>query len=497
MSKLHSDQLFRLIHAMNASEKRYFKRFLLMHGGKESHTGKLFDAYCKLKTFDEERLVKSEKYLSGFAQHKQHLLAMVLRSLRSYHSSDTRESQVLGMLADVSVLRSKRQYTTALSVLNKAMRIAKASDNFLQQLEITRKRDEIRFDARAPIAVEENSEILETESELIQRYDEQIRNRSHARNMYSMHLRDVSVQRKYKIPKSRPRGFQALRFYLTAQTALAYSRMDLQKAHAWSAEHVRLVESNPEYILDYPHEYMKVLSSRLVIEDLLGKYEDCFVTINSLRTLQKKPEYRVKLKMYESHTFVYTFTAEINALVRALEFDKAVALIPAVIRGLEKFRDKITLAEIKVFYLNFSLIFLNTGNAKSAYRWSAKALNEMFDERRDLNFTLIITRLLALYDRNENQFLLRQLKKDAVLLAETGTAPELTRKLLELLRTLAVQSSERKRNTLLLQFTDVINSPALRTDKKDFFAQFELVPWIQAKIHRTTIAAELLSANRS
>lgn len=493
MSRKYSTELFDLIHAMTGTEKRYFKRYVQLHGGKKSHVGRLFDAYCRQKVFDEAKLVKSEKYLTGFSQHKQYLFSMVLRALRSYHSNINRDVQVLGLLAEVAILRNMRQYVSAMSVLNKAMRVALKSENILQQLEILRRRDEIRFDARSPMPPEIVSRILPEEYSLIHRYEEFMCNRGYAREMYNRHYHEGETLRKLNMSSKRPVGFHALRYYLISQTAMALTKMNLKSACSWAMEHVRLVESNPDYISDYPHEYMKVLSSRMVIEDMLGRYDDCLRTITELRTLQANPKFRSKLRNYESHTFVYTYTGEINALVRSLRFDAAVTLIPVILRGLEKYRDTITPNEIKVLYQNFALIFLYTGNARGAFRIASKALNDHFDARKDLNTTLIIARLIALYERGDDQFLLRQLKKDSSLLMESGIASKLIPKFLELLKNLVNAGSARKRLKLMSDFLTVLNSRVMRNDKAVVSAHFEFEPWVRSKMEGSTVAAFLCS----
>ncbi|TND08311.1 MAG: hypothetical protein FD123_2342 [Bacteroidetes bacterium] len=497
MSKNYSNHLFQLIHAMSGPEKRYFKRFLLLHGGKETASGKLFDAYNRQPVFDERALKRSETYLSGFAQHKKYLFEMILRSLRSYHTGSTSDMKIKALVSDAEILRQMRLYDPGMAALKKAMRLAEQSGNQVAQLEVLRKMDELRFDARQIIAYADHETVFRKEKELLQRYGEIAGSKSRAKAFYSIYYMDFANRRKssekIKFPAGKPKSMPALRFDLSARTAQALMNGHTEKALQYAMENVKTVESNPLLIADYPHEYMKALSTQLVLEDLLQKHTNCLATISKLRQLHRVPALAKKLRAFESHTFVYTYTTEFNLLVQRARFTEVLQLIPLITRGLAKYESRITDAERKVFYQNFSLAFFYAGNARMAYRWSAKALNEMPLTRQDLNYQLIIVRLLATYERDDPDFFRVLLKKETLNLLDLGLHLEFTRKFLSLLKALAETSAAKEKQKLFMDFLEKLRVPRMKKTAAAPLSQVDLVSWMEGKLSGKTTAVVMAS----
>jgi hypothetical protein len=113
--KLPTDHIFRVIHSMSASEKRYFKRH---YASDASLLTNLFDFINSQKAYDEEA-VKTEFADSKLAQnlkvYKIQLSDLLLKSLVSYHSKNSVHSKIRIGLEEVDILMDKQLFDIALS----------------------------------------------------------------------------------------------------------------------------------------------------------------------------------------------------------------------------------------------------------------------------------------------------------------------------------------------------------------------------------------------
>lgn len=111
--KIPTDNLFQLIQAMSASEKRYFKRH---YASEKSTTTELFDFINKMKSYDEEEVKNnfgSSKVSKNLKVYKVQLTDLILKSLISYHSKKSIRSKIRIGLEEIELLLTKQLYTLA------------------------------------------------------------------------------------------------------------------------------------------------------------------------------------------------------------------------------------------------------------------------------------------------------------------------------------------------------------------------------------------------
>lgn len=488
MSKTSSDHLFQLIHGMSSSEKRYFKRFLLLHGGQYTSSGKLFDAYNRQSVFDEKQLQQSERYLSGFAQQKKQLHDLLMRSLRAYHSGSNTDMKIRALLSDAEILRRMRMYDAAKLALQKAAKLSRTSENILMHAEVLRKTDELHFDNRQRAGYETYKTVLQEELQLLHRYEELVRIKSKAKAAYALHYADkLPVRKTINSRGAATQSLPARRLQLSGMMADALRNGNVKLALQHAVKHVQLVEAHPLLINDYPYEYLKALSSQLVLEDQLSLHQACMITIRKMRQLHRQSALRNKLRAFESHTFVYTYTTEFNALVKQKKFADALRLVPEIVRGLAAPGNRITDSERKVFYQIFSLGYLYTGNPQLAYRWSARALNQLAGHRNDLDFSLLLIRMLSTFEKNDTEFLRTLFRKDAPLLAETGMGDVFQKLVTELVTVLIADEPFKKKQRSVHLLLEYASRPAIQKKLQPALDQFDLLLWMRSFTARKTM----------
>lgn len=144
-----NDEIYDLIQSMDASEKRYFKRYSSIHSDKKDSVSiQIFDVLDKMKSFSDEKLkehFKDQKTAQHLHVSKNYLLKNILRSLRNYHQSFSKESELKDILVEIELLSQKKQYNLAYKTLIKAYKTAYQYELFLQILEILQWISRIQF----------------------------------------------------------------------------------------------------------------------------------------------------------------------------------------------------------------------------------------------------------------------------------------------------------------------------------------------------------------
>ncbi len=121
--KIPTDNLFQLIHAMSASEKRYFKRH---YASEKSSTTDLFDFINGMKAYNEEDVKNNfsqSKVSKNLKVYKVQLTDLILKSLISYHSKKSIRSKIRIGLEEIELLLAKQLYGMAQSRIKKVKEI--------------------------------------------------------------------------------------------------------------------------------------------------------------------------------------------------------------------------------------------------------------------------------------------------------------------------------------------------------------------------------------
>ena len=123
---MNTNKLFKLIHSMSGSEKRYFQQSI--RGGKEAKSVQLFLAILKQKEYEESSLIEQFGYCENpnrFAVAKSHLYKLILKTLRETASTSSDYQKVLEHLKNIEILEERGLRSAALKSLQALQDIAK------------------------------------------------------------------------------------------------------------------------------------------------------------------------------------------------------------------------------------------------------------------------------------------------------------------------------------------------------------------------------------
>jgi tetratricopeptide (TPR) repeat protein len=503
MSKPASNDLFLLIRSMSASEKRYFKQYHSRNIRNDASSSlTFFDAINSQQSYDEKSLIASETYLSGFAQQKKHLSAMIMRSLREYHASTTSEMRIRELLTDSDLLREKRLYKQSVDALLKAGKIAKQTENFSALSEIGYKLDEIRFDTKQLDAFAHGMESLREEKSNLDSLQTIFTYKALAKEVYIGHYRlDPAKTKRSRLPvlkkgellrtDKKPRELQARIYYNNCRTAISLDRNDFKSALGFIGDNVSLIERHKFIMEDNPYAYIKALSSLLVVQDNMKMYKQIPGTIAKLRNIGNNPLFSGRVAHFQGHIFVYTYTTELNSLVGQGNFDAAVKLIPVIISGLELHRDKISPKEEKVFWLNFATAWFYTGNYKAAIRCAQKTMLTEPDSRKDLEYFARLILLFSVYEKNGPDYLHQLIRTQFESLRKLKMFPGITAQLEQLFKFLEKSGKEKFSASALKQFRQDAGHYFRDASGSVFLSNFDLENWIRSKLENRDLAGLL------
>lgn len=128
------DKLFRLIHSLSTSEKSYLKKYLHRESNQENTlVSKLFDIYNNLKEYDAQTI---EKAIAKTSIEKQEgkvrtiLQQKIIESLLLGKKNKLPYDQIISAIQEIRIMEEKHLYHEAKLIINKAKKIASASELF-------------------------------------------------------------------------------------------------------------------------------------------------------------------------------------------------------------------------------------------------------------------------------------------------------------------------------------------------------------------------------
>ncbi|MCA6364490.1 MAG: hypothetical protein IM638_15740 [Bacteroidetes bacterium] len=494
MKNTDFQHLHQLIHSLNEAEKKYITAYFSRLSGGARHSARLFDAMRKQKIYDEEKLRKTENYISGFAQQKQVLYKLILRALREFSEKDTDETTVRNLMRNAEILRTKRFYKQALKQLEKAISITVTLQNPWLMLEQIQQRDDIQFESNVLSPPGNNQQTLELENACVAEITHTVRNKWLAKEMHYVHLRShqlpqakpFSARHLNMLSAKAPETFKARFYFEKAKTTYHFTLQQTQAAITHARECLQLIESNTAFIAHHPHELLRALSTMLVLQDIEGDRKAAVTTIKRMRQLMH--EYKNELSAFAGHTFIYTYTTEFNLHCRHGNYNLAIELIPEILSGIQKFRSRIGFAEEVVFWFNFAQAFLCTGDYKNAFRWADKVFSQSRNNRNDLAFTCGLILLLCAWKRLELP-LFKKLHKEVMHeLTEMQLASDLVHDFGRWIVSLAESGSRKEKHKLLSEMLHNIMHGTWSEQAQMALQSFVFENWLQAELQGKTVS---------
>lgn len=324
------DEIFELIHSMDASEKRYFKRYSSIHSDKKDSVSiQIFDALDKMKFYSEEKLkdhFKDQKTAQHLHVSKNYLLKNILRSLRNYHQSFSKESELKDILVEIEILSQKKQYHLAYKILSKAYKTAYQYELFLQILEILQWISRIQF-YEPQLQIDEFQNTEQELSKILEVFTWDAKLEAHLYQLIRYFENPISkISLNIEFPDENHPVYQfistkSLILFIKALNAQIQGEFNLSFEYLKEAE--KLFLKNKELIAEKPTRYFLLLAIQIDTAIQLKYFPEALQTILSAKSIYDSLKtHKIKaLKEDFDANFVYKLLLIYNSMGK---FDQSV-----------------------------------------------------------------------------------------------------------------------------------------------------------------------------
>jgi len=403
------DELLRLVLSLSKSEKRYFKMFTSLQSGEKSYL-KLFEYIEKTGEYDEEKIkkiFKEEDFIKRLPAVKNYLYGQILKSLRVIYSGNTVQSELKEMIEDISILYEKRLYKQCLKIIEKAKDLAKLNESLLQQMEINLLEQKVqmevlnldKFEKTLETSLDEDIKLLELQTNVVQYsnlYNQIVlinKKIKEARTEEELEQFDKIINHPLMRSVSLAKSFDSK--YCFYQTHLIYNHAkgDNQASLEIAQKQMELLEEYPQKINETPKIYVTTLNNILLGHIHTHNYK------NFDRILTKLRAFPLRSLNIETNRFVSSYIFEMVMYLDTGEFTKSIAIREDIIKGIEKYKDKINAIEEITLLYNLFYSYFGTGEYSKALGIINKLLNEYQKELRyDVQSAVRILNLILHYE---------------------------------------------------------------------------------------------------
>lgn len=439
------DDLFELVKAMSASEKRYFKRFAKQH----SEDGQpkyiiLFDAYDSLTEFDPVLLksrIEDEKILKFFRQQKKYLKGRILDCLRVYRGARTINGKLFRLLEEREIFNELGLYKQGEKRLENAKQIALQFDKFsvlIQILSLERK----RF-LESNLSLSKNARLMERKR-VDKELQEAVKSQEILAKYHQSYLTILGIYRKEnrlpemdhpdnvvleEILQSEPfsdrslaNSFQALHLYFLSLSTIEQLRGNDQKAADYYEELIQMWNERPDRANVQKKQYMLLISNYLNVLHKLGQYDLFENFLEKIRAFSSdnfddQAEHFQNIAqldlLYYMNRGIYSQSEEQEYFFKELQ--------TRIETGIERYQRKINPARLLVLYYNLMILNFMKGDVRMANQWLLKIEQSEFAKkvRKEIIDFCKVIQLIFFYDmelydlivpfyRNNKRFLERK-----------------------------------------------------------------------------------------
>lgn len=386
MGRKISEDLFILIKSLRGSEKRYFKIFSKRHTiGKSNNYISLFDAVDAQKKYDEEKLLRENKFLDPklFPDQKNHLYRQILRSLVVYSNERTADSRLRSLLESFDILNNKGLHSQCRKIIGKAKEIASGLEKtaaYIECLEKEKKLELLTFNLKTSprkiqqINKEMDSALAQAKHDL--QYSELSEEMFFILAEESFVRSEKNKKRSKKIlenplmKKAPSDGSFISRFnFHRTHSLYCYSHADFKGFYLHCVKIAQMIESSHGIMTETPNTYIVALQNLLIAQKNLMLFDELFLTLNKLKKFETEtPETKARV-------FAISHDIELTLYIDLGQFEKGTLLANAISKGISQFKGYISNSYEILFYFNLAYNFIGCGKYRESLRWLNKAIN--------------------------------------------------------------------------------------------------------------------------
>ena len=274
-------------------------------------------------------------------------------------------------------------------------------------------------------------------------------------------------------------------------SAYYFGTGDYYKSFDYIKKHLELMESTPEMLLEEPNKYFAALSNMIYLCTQLNKYKEIPLFLKRLKDipvmLGKKTTEDLEIKLFST-----SMSAELTLYIQTGQFKKAELLIPALINGLKKYKDKINKMREAFFYFNIAIVYFAIGKFNEALKWLNRLLNDSdLDANQDIHAFARIFDLVVHLEIGNNQLIPYTLRSVQRYLTKRKRMYKFETVFLDFVKVISRSPNEStKQKSFELLYNELVK---ISKDpfEKPVFEYFEFLTWAESRLNKTGFAETL------
>ena len=379
--------LFELIKSLSQSEKRHIK-LTASAAKKNSNLMRLFDVIERQQKYDELSLQRHfAATTAGKQLHvtKNHLLELVLKSLRTYHRNASVDATLKDLLRDIEILFRKDLMDICLHRLAKAEQLAIEHEKQTALLELLAWKRKLLLAKHSSFEVRDDlSQIEEQEQRCLDNIKTQSELWQLTANIFHQNSTHSPAFAKNPLLKSAKnvRTVQAniLRYHVLF--ADAYIQGNMVSAERAVSGLIALLERHPQMIQDDPGAYFTAINNLVGLKLAVKQIDVIPQLLEKIRTTLHTYQIKHNNPIITKHT-LRTYSVELEMYRDSRQIAPGIRLIETIATYLEE-NDTRAPVEYKIlFYYQFAYLYFLNNDYRRALHWLGTLVKGKFGQRRE------------------------------------------------------------------------------------------------------------------
>jgi len=481
-------KLHQLILSLSPNEKRHFRLKCSVQSGKRNYI-LLFDCLEKMEVYDRDALLEmlsNDLFSKDLHVTENYLYQRILESLRTYHEKNSVELQIQNQLFNATILEEKGFYELSYKMLDKAKKNAHKIEHktfLIESLKRQIRNVMGRKEKKVQAIIDTLCEELFHESNLLQKEciyfglhkQSFIRYRQWMRAKNTDELAYVNHILENNLIKNQPNKNSFFGQYLYHSTRNNCYTLLGQYEDACK-EMEQIVDLWDEFpFIQQQKQDLYIIQIANLINQKNGLKD--FKAVEAL--LHKLEQIKPKSFNAEAEQFQNFYFQKLSYWLNQFEFDNCIDLVPAIEKGLERYKRKINPARVLAFSYNITILFFLSERYDDAIHWLSKIqqTQRTSEPRKDIQQFSRILHLAICYKMRSNEVLddmFRRIYRKASyvesLHAFERTVLAYFKKLLKV-----IPDSKEEKNTFAAFKKDLL---ALSAEQRNVLGFQEFILWI-------------------
>ncbi|MFI5150306.1 MAG: hypothetical protein ACHQRM_11285 [Bacteroidia bacterium] len=503
MPKAPSDDLFHLIKTLSKSEKRHFKLYA-SRGGVEDEKKfvKLFDLIHTQKRYDEEKLLRNHSGLNPaqLPNLKVQLYRRILLSVRICNTPHSVDVQIRDLTDNAQLLYDKGLYKQCMQMLDKARKMAIASDRETLHLDVLELEKKVlnqttasRNETRVKTVVKESRAVgrsirnINTFSNLSLKL-----HASYVKMGFIRSNRDLEKAEELFI-RSLPRyeedklSFFECMYLWQCYSQYNYFIQNFKQVRYYAGRWVELFEKNPGRISAHPEHYIRALNYSLMADNKLMLYNSFYENLKKLVALKRNKDIH-QSEHINMILFRTIYVHEINRHFMLGEFSAGTKVVAKLRKEFEKLLPRLDKHYVLIFYYKIACLYFGAGDHARALSWLSRIVRQGEEDLRlDIHSYARIMALICHYELENLETMEYQISSTYRFLISHGSLGSFQKLILDFIRKLMKGMDVDQLPAAFLQ----LKKDMLKLSKDPYgnkaFVYFDMISWLESKLEGRSV----------